>query len=240
MLGFKQTDKDLKVLRSDNGGEFVSKNFDMFLAKNGIARQMLTPYTPQQNGVAKGANRTIVEMARSMLYAQNIGFELWAEVVSCVVYIRNRCATAALDSMIPEEAWIGVKPCIAHLKVFGCHAYAHALQEKRTKFDAKAINCLFLGYCEGTKAYRFLSLKSKKILKSRDIIFCEVLEVGSDLEIRPSGRDDVIQGIDVVVDDISKSKMDEVVTSESIEEDDNERHRIDKADNVLTLTREER
>ena len=50
----------------------------------------------------------------------------------------------------------------------------------------------------------------------------------------------MIQGIDVVVDDISKSKMDEVVTSESIEEDDNERHGIDEADNVLTSTREER
>ena len=85
-----------------------------------------------------------------------------------------------------------------------------------------------------------MSLESKKILKTRDVIFCEVPEVGSDLEIRPSGRDDVIQGIDVVVDDISKSKMDEVVMSESFEEDDNERQEIDEADNVLTSTREER
>ena len=113
-------------------------------------------------------------------------------------------------------------------------------QEKRTKFDAKAIKCLFLGYCEGTKAYRLLPLKSKKILKSRDVIFCEVPKVGSDLEIRPSRRDDVIQEINVVVDDISKSKMDEVVTSESIEEDDNERNGIDEGDNVLTSMREER
>ena len=239
-LAEKQTGKDLKVLRSDNGGEFVSKNFGTFLGENGIARQTSTPYTPQQNGVAERANRTIVEMARSMLHAQNIGLELWAEAVSCAVYIRNRCPTTALDSMTPEEAWTGVKPCIAHLKVFGCYAYAHVPQEKRTKFDAKAIKCLFLGYCEGTKAYRLLSLESNKILKSRDVIFCEVPEVGSDLKIRPSGRDDVIQGIDVVVDDISKSKMDEVVTSESIEEDDNERQEIDEADNVLTSTREQR
>ena len=128
------------------------------------------------------ANRTIVEMARSMLHAQNIGLELWAEAMSCAMYIRNRGPTTALDSMTSEEAWTDVKPCIAHLKVFGCYAYAHVPQEKRTKFDVKAIKCLFLGYCEGTKAYRLLSLESNKILKSQEVIFCEVPEVGSDLK----------------------------------------------------------
>ena len=135
-LAEKQTGKDLKVLRSDNGGEF--------------ARQTLTPYTPQQNGVAERANRTIVEIARSMLHAQNIGFELWAEAVSYAVYIHNRCPTMA----DPRKHGPGAKPCIVHLKVFGCYAYAHVPEEKRTKFDAKAIKCLLLGYREGTKAYR--------------------------------------------------------------------------------------
>ncbi len=52
-----------KVLRSDNGGEFVSKKFDAFLAECGIQRQTSVPYSPQQNGVTERANRTIMECA---------------------------------------------------------------------------------------------------------------------------------------------------------------------------------
>jgi transposase InsO family protein len=62
----------IKVLRSDNGGEFVSKKFDAFLAECGIQRQTSAPYSPQQNGVAERANRTIMECARSMILAQGL------------------------------------------------------------------------------------------------------------------------------------------------------------------------
>ncbi len=60
----------IKVLRSDNGGEFVSKKFDAFLAEYGIQQQTSAPYSPQQNGVAKRANRTIMECAKSMILTQ--------------------------------------------------------------------------------------------------------------------------------------------------------------------------
>jgi transposase InsO family protein len=65
----------IKVLRSDNGGEFVSKKFDTFLTKCGIQQQTNTPYSPQQNGVVERANRTIMECARSMILAQGLGLE---------------------------------------------------------------------------------------------------------------------------------------------------------------------
>lgn len=64
----KQWQHKIKVLRSDNGGEDISKAFDVFLHKHGIARQISAPYTPQQNGVVERANRTIVEKGRSMMH----------------------------------------------------------------------------------------------------------------------------------------------------------------------------
>jgi transposase InsO family protein len=79
----------IKVLRSDNGGEFVSKKFDAFLAECGIQRQTSAPYSPQQNGVAKRANRTIMECARSMILAQGLEFEFWGEAVNTAMYIKN-------------------------------------------------------------------------------------------------------------------------------------------------------
>jgi len=144
----------IKVLRSNNGGEFVCKKFDAFLAECGIQRQTSEPYSPQQNGVAEHANRTIMECARSMILAQRLELEFWGEAVNMMaVYIKNRCPTKALDSKTPQEAWSGRKPDVSHLRVFGCKAFAHVPDEKRTKLESKSMPCVFFGYYEGTKAY---------------------------------------------------------------------------------------
>jgi hypothetical protein len=62
----------IKTLRSDNGGEFVSKKFDNFLHDSGIQRQTSAPYTPQQNGVVERTNRTIMECAINMIRAKDL------------------------------------------------------------------------------------------------------------------------------------------------------------------------
>jgi len=161
------------VLRSDNEGEFVSKKLDAFLAKCGIQRQTSSPYSPQQNSVAECANRTIMECARSMILAQGLELEFWGEVVNTAVYIKNRCPTKALNSKTPQEAWSGRKPDVSHLRIFGCKAFAHVPDEKRTKLESKSMLCVFLGYYEGTKAYRLMCVKTKRIIKSRDVVFIE-------------------------------------------------------------------
>ena len=157
----KQSEHKIKAFRSVNEGEFTSKAFEHFLQAHGIERQLSTPYTPQQNGVAERANHTIVEMARSMLHHQNLNKNLWAEAVVTAVYTRNRCPTSALLGKTPEEAWSGKRPTITHMRVFGCIAYAKVPDEKRTKLDAEGTMCMFLGYCVGTKAYRLMCLETK-------------------------------------------------------------------------------
>jgi len=64
---------------------------------------------PQQNGVAECANRTIMECARGMIFAQGLEFEFWGEAVNMAMYIKNRCPTKALNSKTPQEAWNGSK-----------------------------------------------------------------------------------------------------------------------------------
>lgn len=118
-------------------------------------------------------------------------------------YTRNRCPTAAVACKTPEEAWSGTRPCISHMRVFGCIAYAKVPDEKRTKLESKAIKCLFLGYCVGTRAYRVMCLETKKIIKSRDVTF---MEDKDDMEQRPSRR----SGVHVdIVDSSSKSSHSE-------------------------------
>jgi hypothetical protein len=77
-------------------------------------------------------------------------------------YIKNRCPTKALDSKTPQEAWNGRKPDVFHLKVFGCKAFAHVPDEKRTKLESKSMPCVFLGYYEGTKAYHLMCVENQK------------------------------------------------------------------------------
>ncbi len=96
--------------------------------------------------------------------------------MNTAVYIKNRCPTKVLDSNTPQEAWTGTKPDVSHLRVFGCKTFAHIPDEKRSKLESKSIPCVFLGYCEGTKAYRLMCLKTKRIIKSRDVVFLEGTE----------------------------------------------------------------
>jgi transposase InsO family protein len=69
-----ETRKSLKCLRSDNGGEYYSKEFDDYCSYHGIRRKNIVPGTPQENGVSERMNRTIMEHARSMIL--HVGFPL--------------------------------------------------------------------------------------------------------------------------------------------------------------------
>ena len=141
-----------------------------------------------------------MEMARSMIHLQGFGREFWAEAMCNAAYTHNRCPTRAVYGMTPNEAWSGKKPSISHLCVFGCIAYAKVPDEIRSKLDPKGINCLMLGYCEGTRAYRLMCLETKKIIKSRDVTFFEDME---DLEKCASGRN---EGLDHLSPNQTKGK----------------------------------
>jgi len=168
-----QSGLHIKVLRTDRGGDYISKEFLHFCRENGIHKQFTARYTPQQNGVAERKNRTIMDMARSMLKAKHLPNDYWAEAVHCVVYILNRCPTKAVMNKVPEEAWSGRKQGVTHLKVFGCVAYAHIPDQLRRKLDSKGEKCIFIGYSEESKAYRLYIPSTKKFFVSRDVQFIE-------------------------------------------------------------------
>ncbi|KAA0056488.1 Integrase, catalytic core [Cucumis melo var. makuwa] len=73
-------------------------------------RELTTPYTPEQNGVAERKNRTVVEMARSMLQIKGLSNDFWAEAVSTSIYLLNISPTKAVMNKTPFEAWYGKNP----------------------------------------------------------------------------------------------------------------------------------
>ena len=135
-------DRKVKIQRTDNGGEYTSKNFEAFLKKEGVIHQVTVPKPPQQNRTAEGMNRTLVELNRSMLH--NMTKDLRAEALLTAVYVRNRCPSSVVPSMTPYEALTEEKRDVSHLRPFGCSCFAHFPKDERTKLDPKAKKCVFL------------------------------------------------------------------------------------------------
>ena len=164
---------DVKVLRSDNGGEYTSNNFAKFCGEKGISHEFTVPYCPQQNGVAERMNRTIMEGARSMLFQAKLPLEFWAEACSTAVYLHNRSPTTALKDENPFERLFGRRPDISHLRVFACVSYVHVPDGQRRKLDAKARKSISVGYPPGVKGYKLYDLEKKKFVVGRDVQFFE-------------------------------------------------------------------
>lgn len=169
-----QQSKKIKILRSDNGGEFCSTEMTDFLRKCGIIHQKTNIYTPEQNGLCERYNRSIVEKARCLLYDAKFDKCLWAEAVNTAVYIKNRSPAAGLqDNKTPYEIWTGRKPELNHLRIFGSPAMVHIPKEKRRKWDKKAKKMYLVGYSENIKGYRLYDPISRDVIVARDVVVME-------------------------------------------------------------------
>jgi len=120
--------------------------------------QITARYTPHQNGVVERKNQTIMNMARSLLKEKSMSNLFLAEVVACSVYLLNISPTTSLKMKVPQEAWSGTELNVAHLRIFGCIAFAHIPSELRRKLDDQSEKCIFVGYNEISKAYKLYNL----------------------------------------------------------------------------------
>lgn len=167
-----ELDLKIKTMRSDNGTEFVNKNFNEYFAKHGIKHEKSTPYSPQQNGLAERMNRTIIEKARCMLIDSKLAKTFWAEAVHAAVNVINAIVCSATN-IAPNERWNGKMCDFADFKVFGCRAMAWLPKEKRSKLDEKSNEYIFLRKADDTKAYRLYDVEKRKVIISRDVVFLE-------------------------------------------------------------------
>ncbi|KAG8481238.1 hypothetical protein CXB51_026069 [Gossypium anomalum] len=163
----------IKILRIDNGVEYLSDRFKRLCEQAGIHHQLTTVYTPQQNGVCERKNRTVMNMARCLLFQSKLPNSFWAEAINSLVYLLNKLPTHTVKDKTPFEAWHGLKPSVAHLKVFGCVCYVLVPAERRTKLEKRSVPCIFVGYSSDKKGYRLYDPSTRKILVSRDIRFDE-------------------------------------------------------------------
>lgn len=163
-----QTDCKVKIVRSDNGGEYVNTELETFYDNKGILHQTTVAYTPEQNGKAERLNRTLAEPAVTMLHAAKLPKSAWEECYKTSCYLRNRLPTTG-RLKTPFEMFCGEKPDLSHLEVIGARVYAHVPADKRKKLDKKSDQGRLVGYDLNSKAYRVLLSDNRTVIKAHTI-----------------------------------------------------------------------
>jgi hypothetical protein len=169
------TGKRLKEFHSDKGGEYNSTKLLDYFKSKGIKSTSTCARTPQNNGIAERMNRTLFEMARSMLFHAGLSNHFWMYAIMTAAFIRNRCTSRSLQQIkcTPHEIWTGTKPSVKNMKVFGCDCYSHIHKEERGKMDHKSDKGIFIGYDEQRYGYKVYLVEQDKVITNRDVIFHE-------------------------------------------------------------------
>ena len=168
-----QLGKRIKILRTDNGGEYTSNVFEDYLKTLGIIHQTTCPYTPEQNGVAERKNRHILDVGRSLMFHYNVPKRYWNEAILTAIHLINRMPSKLLNGKSPFEFLYNRQPNLSYLKVFGCTCYVHILNHARDKLSYRSVKCIFLGYCIDKKGYKYLDPYTNEKFLSRNVTFLE-------------------------------------------------------------------
>ena len=152
----RATDRKLKTLRSDNGGEWTSQEAQDWQAQEGFSWQKSVPGISVQNGKAERTIRSLQEKMRAMLIGRGCRRELWPYAISAAAHVMN--LTPSVTKKIPHEAFYGATAhsLAKQLRVFGCLAWVHVQSKNQQgKHGARAVPAIMIGYDLEHKAWKF-------------------------------------------------------------------------------------
>jgi transposase InsO family protein len=172
----RRTGSTVKAIRSDNGGEFVSREWTDYYSERGIRHERTVPYTPEQNGKAERAVGILKDGIRSYLLESGLSKCYWAAAAANFTDTRNMIPTADSPLTTPYELFNGRKPDVSRLRTSGCVAYVHIPKQRRGgAWAPRARRTVFLGYAEleGSKAWVFYDPNAKERIVSLHATFWE-------------------------------------------------------------------
>ncbi|GJY21375.1 retrovirus-related pol polyprotein from transposon TNT 1-94 [Tanacetum coccineum] len=170
---------EVQHVRTDNGTEFKNKTLAKFFDEVRITQQFYIARTPQQNGVVKRRNRTLVKAARTMLTFANLPLFLWAEDIATTCFTQNRSIIQKHFDKTPYELINKRKPNIKLFHVFGCRCYLFNDYDDVGKLKAKGDIGVFVVYSKESAAFRVYNKRSRKIHESVNVNFDEFSEMAS-------------------------------------------------------------
>jgi transposase InsO family protein len=169
----KEMDSKIKCLKSDNGGEFTSKEFMDYCNKHGIKRQLSIAKTPQHNGVVERKNMTIQEMAQTMLMDSKLIDIFWTHTVHTMIHIQNKLILINNTNKTPYELWKGRPTNVKHFRVFGRKCYIKREDGRMRKFDSRVDKGVLFVYSSTRKAYKCYNLRLNKVVERINVTIDE-------------------------------------------------------------------
>ena len=127
----RHTDRQLKCIQTDQGGEFLSNEQKEFMEESRIEHQMSMPDSPQQNGRAEQFQQTILNKVESMHHIARLSSGFWSYAVRTAIHVYNVTPIAKDGFKTPKKMWSGLTPDISYLCIFGCSAYVTINKKKR-------------------------------------------------------------------------------------------------------------
>ncbi|GJX30733.1 retrovirus-related pol polyprotein from transposon TNT 1-94 [Tanacetum coccineum] len=143
------------------------------LLMKGIKREFSVSRTPQQNGVAKRKNITLIEATRTMLADSLLPTIIWAEAINTACYVQNRVLLSKPHNKIPYELLIGRPPNLDFIRPFGCLFTILNTLDHLGKFEGKADEGFLVGYTVNSKAFRVFNTRTRKVKENLHIKFLE-------------------------------------------------------------------
>jgi transposase InsO family protein len=164
-----QNEFELKVkkIRSDNGSELKNLQVEEYLEEEGIKHEFSAPYMPQQNGVVERKNRTLIDMARTMLGEYKTPERFCSEAMNTACHAINRLLKKTSYEHLTN------KPNVSYFHVFGNKCYILVKRGRHSKFAPKAVEGFLLGYDPNKKAYRVFNKSLGLVEVSSDVVFDE-------------------------------------------------------------------
>ncbi|GJX24105.1 putative ribonuclease H-like domain-containing protein [Tanacetum coccineum] len=144
-----------------------------FYKETGIKKEFSVARTPQQNGVAKRRNRTLIKAARTMLADSKLPTTFWAEAVNTACYVQNRVLVVKPHNKTPYELFRGRTHALSFMRPFGCHVTILNTLDYLGKFDGKSNEGFFVGYSMNSKAFKVYNIRTRKVEENLHIKFLE-------------------------------------------------------------------
>lgn len=150
LTGFK-----VVIWRNDGGGEFLNTELQSHLQALGITVEKTIPYFHEQAGVVERSNRTIQSIMRCILFGSDLPKTFWSMAVASAAYLHNRTVNTNTGTKTPQELFLGSRPQVNNLRVFGTWAFVHVPVERSKKLDDRAVKMRFVGYLPQSKGWKF-------------------------------------------------------------------------------------
>ncbi|GJZ41573.1 retrovirus-related pol polyprotein from transposon TNT 1-94 [Tanacetum coccineum] len=170
----------VRTVRTNKGTEFLNKTLHAYFAKEGIRHERSTAQTPEQNGVVERRNRTLVEVARTMLSVAKVPLFFWAEAIATTCFTQNRSLVIPRHEKTPYHIINGRKLSVKFFYIFGSLCYIMKDGENLDKMKEKGDACIFVGYSTQSRAYRVFNKRTRVIVETIHVNFDELPQMAPD------------------------------------------------------------